>query len=70
MAPISAFVSLDINDESAPSESSIMISESFSKAFESLKKQLTRMNGDLNLLQVETKKLGTIKDSHTLREDM
>ena len=37
MAPISAFVSLDINDESTPSESSIMISESFSKAFESLK---------------------------------
>lgn len=47
-----------------------MISESFSKAFESLKRQLTRMTGDLNLLQVETKKLGTIKDSHTLREDM
>ena len=47
-----------------------MISESFSKSFESLKRQLTRMTGDLNLLQVETKKLGTIQDSHSLRENM
>lgn len=62
-------MSLDINDESSV-ESSIMISESFSKSFESLKRQITRMTGDLNSLQDETKKLGTKLDSHSLRENM
>lgn len=47
-----------------------MISETFSKSFEALKLQLTRMTGNLNLLQTETKKLGTNRDSHNLREDM
>lgn len=47
-----------------------MISESFARSFETLLRQLTRMSGDLNLLQAETKKLGTIQDSHKLREDM
>lgn len=47
-----------------------MISETFSKSFEALKFQLTRMTGNLNLLQAETKKLGTIQDSHNLREEM
>lgn len=64
-----AFVSLDINDELSV-ESSIMISESFSKSFESLKHQMARMTGDLNTLQDETKKLGTKFDSHSLRENM
>lgn len=64
-----AFVSLDINDDLSVA-SSVMISESFSKSFESLRHQITRMSGDLNSLQDETKKLGTKLDSHSLRENM
>ena len=64
-----AFVSLDIN-ESDDSTNSIMISEAFSKSFEALKLQLTKMTGNLNSLNAETKKLGTSQDSHNLREEM
>lgn len=49
---------------------STMISESFSKAFESLLFQLKRMTGDLNSLQIEIKKLGSLQDSHKVREEM
>lgn len=59
---------MDINDDIT--ENSTMISEAFSNSFESLKRQLARMSGDLNLLQFETKKLGTKQDSHSLRENM
>ena len=64
-----AFVTLDINEESF-ADSSMMISESFSKSFESLKRQLSRMTSDLNSLRDETKKLGSKKDSHSLRANM
>ena len=65
-----AFISLDINDEPGIITESTMISESFSKSFEILLRQLKRMSGDLNLLQMETKKLGSLQDSHRLRENM
>ena len=61
---------MDINESNDLTTNSTMISETFSKSFEALKLQLTRMTGNLNLLQVETKKLGTNRDSHNLREDM
>lgn len=60
---------MDINESHDPTSSS-MISETFSISFEALKLQLERMTGNLNLLQTETKKLGTSQDSHNLREDM
>lgn len=68
-----AFVSLDINEEVTDTKTtvdSLMISESFSKSFEMLKLQLSRMIGDLNLLNGETGKLGTFQDTHSLREEM
>lgn len=67
-----AFVSLDINDVNSEDQTitSNSISESFAKLFQSLNIQLKRMNGELNSLQLETKKLGTDNDSHILRENM
>lgn len=58
------------NDLPLPKTNSTMISEAFSKSYEALNLQLTRMRGNLSLLEIETKKLGTNQDSHNLREDM
>lgn len=65
-------MSLDINDVNSddPIITSNSISESFAELFQSLNLQLKRMTGELNSLQLETKKLGTANDSHILRENM
>ena len=65
-------MSLDINDVNSEDQTitSNSISESFAKLFQSLSIRLKTMNGELNSLRLETKKLGTDNDSHILRENM
>ena len=50
-------------------DDSKLISEAFSKSFEELKLQLTRMNGDLTNLQKDTQKL-SLNPEHSLRDEM